>query len=182
MPGTIVSRELWSRSLFLARPLALAMSKSVSTRCLIHECRSDTMSEHQSSMAVALQIEPKLIGKLILGFVVKVSDVGLSSGRVVLHKMADAAMFRRASDISCFLRVSMTRLSITSSSMDPGSTSESSIPPHGTVPGLSHYTGQNDLASRSLAGFFGSIQGSEVNAGPSSHPPHPYTHSHGKPL
>jgi hypothetical protein len=66
--------------------------------------------------------------------------------------------------------------------MDPNSTPESSIPPHDTVPGPSHYTGQSDLASQSLAGFLGSIQGSEVNVGPPSHPPHPYTHSHGKPL
>jgi hypothetical protein len=28
----------------------------------------------------------KLIGKLILGLVVRASDIGLSSGRVVLHK------------------------------------------------------------------------------------------------
>jgi hypothetical protein len=73
---------------------------------------------------------------------------------------------------------------ITSSLMDPSSTSESSIPPHDTVPGPSQYTRQNDLASQSLAGFFGSIQESEVNEGLSSgsHAPHPYTYPHGKPL
>lgn len=62
--------------------------------------------------------------------------------------------------------------------MDPNLTPESSIPPHDAVPNPSHYTGQNDLASQSLAGFLGSIQGSDVNVGPSSHPRHPYTHSH----
>jgi hypothetical protein len=92
----------------------------------------------------------------------------------------DAAMFRRSSDISCSLR--LDNENITSSSMDPSLTSGSSIPPHDTVPGPSHYTGQNDLAFQSQGCFFGSIRGSEVNEGLSSHAPHPQTHIHGKPL
>ncbi|KAI0275954.1 hypothetical protein BGY98DRAFT_1098498 [Russula aff. rugulosa BPL654] len=64
--------------------------------------------------------------------------------------------------------------------MDPSSTSESPIPPHDTVPGLSRYIRQNDLAPQSLAGFPGGVQGSEVNEleGPPSHAAHPYTHPH----
>ena len=34
-----------------------------------------------------LRSERGLIGKSILGFVARASDVGLSTGRVVLHKM-----------------------------------------------------------------------------------------------
>jgi hypothetical protein len=102
----------------------------------------------------------------------------MSGCRVVLRK--DAAMFRRSSDISC----SLDDKSITSSHMDPSlnSTSEPSISSHDTVPRPSYYTGQNDLAFQSLADFLSSIQESELNVGPSSHPPHPYTHPRGKSL
>lgn len=125
-------------------------------------------------MARQLRSEHGLIGKSILDFVVRASDVGLSTGQSRLAQ--NAAMFHRSSDISCSL-TSFKNKSITPSSMDPSSTSESSIPPHDTVPGHSRYTGQNDLASQSLAGFLGSTG---VNVGPSSHLPHPYTLPHGK--
>ena len=55
VPGTIVFRDHGPCS--LARPLAKAMSKTVSTRCLIHECRSDTMSASINGPSVGLRIE-----------------------------------------------------------------------------------------------------------------------------
>ncbi len=71
--------------------------------------------------------------------------------------------------------------------MDPRSASESSIPfqLHDTDFGPGYYTEQDGSAPQSLAGlYFGDIQGPNVNLalGSSSHPPHPYTPSHGKPL
>ena len=82
---SLYSAIMPSWSLFLARPLA--MSKDVSTRCLLPECRSDSMSVNINGRLAAMHSELRLIGKLILGLVVRASDVGLSTGRVVLPEM-----------------------------------------------------------------------------------------------
>ena len=93
-----ISRSL---SLFLARPLA--MSKN-SPGILLTKCRSETM--RGSVNGRLFHFELKLIGKLILGLVVRASDVGLSLSR---RPAQNAAISCRSSGISA-QRFSMTRL------------------------------------------------------------------------
>jgi hypothetical protein len=113
--------------------------------------------------------------------VVRASNVGLLLSR---PSPQDAVIPCRPSDISSPLRSSMTK-KLMSSSMDPIRTPEASL--------ISHYSTltsieQNDLTSQPQAEFsFGYTQsnGTEeslITPRSSSHPPHPYSPCHGKPL